>query len=69
MAQAMMKIPRENRAVRASFLGRGRVEERRRRGRGMDRMRRSEERLKVKFVMRWFVAVVHWTGDGKRRHF
>jgi hypothetical protein len=45
------------------------VEERRRRGRGMDRMRRSEERLKVKFVMRWFVAVVHWTGDGKTRHF
>ncbi len=27
----------------------------------MERMRRSDERLKVKFVIRWCVAVVHWT--------
>jgi hypothetical protein len=60
MVQIMMKRPTEKRVVRASFLERGR-DERRRRGRGMERMRRSEVRLKVKFVIRWWVAVVHWT--------
>lgn len=49
------------------FLGKGRAEERRRSGRGMERMRISEERLKVKFVMRWWVAVVHCAIENSRK--